>query len=102
MCYRVDTMSNKVGVRELRQQASALLRRVAHGETIEVTSQGHPIARIVPLRSSAMEQLVLDGRAIEPSCNLVELLESLGMPIAPNPSGQQATAALEDLRSDER
>lgn len=34
----------RVGVRELRQAASELLRRVQRGETIEVTDRGHPVA----------------------------------------------------------
>jgi prevent-host-death family protein len=33
-----------VGVRELRQRASELLRRVEAGETIEVTDRGRPVA----------------------------------------------------------
>ena len=36
-------MSNSVGIRELRQQASAILKRVAGGEAIVVTEHGHPI-----------------------------------------------------------
>lgn len=95
-------MSNKVGIRELRQQASGVLRRVTEGEVIEVTSHGHPIARIVPLRSSSLEQLVLEGRAVEPTQDLVRLVASLGIPLAPTPSGQTPTAALEELRADER
>ncbi|MHB1501413.1 MAG: type II toxin-antitoxin system Phd/YefM family antitoxin [Candidatus Dormibacteria bacterium] len=43
-------MSNSVGLSELRQRASAVLRRVSHGEAIDITDHGHPIARIVPLR----------------------------------------------------
>jgi prevent-host-death family protein len=34
----------RVGVRELRQQASEILRRVAAGETFEVTDRGRPAA----------------------------------------------------------
>lgn len=34
----------RVGVRELRQKASELLRRVAAGETFEVTDRGRPAA----------------------------------------------------------
>ena len=34
----------RVGVRELRQKASELLRRVATGETFEVTDRGRPAA----------------------------------------------------------
>jgi len=39
----------EVGVRELRQHASALLERVASGVTIRITNHGHPVAELVPL-----------------------------------------------------
>ena len=38
-----------VGVRELRQRASELLRRVEAGETIEVTDRGRPVALLTPV-----------------------------------------------------
>ena len=34
----------RVGVRELRHQASAILRWVAAGETVGVTDRGRPVA----------------------------------------------------------
>jgi prevent-host-death family protein len=37
-----------VGVRELRQRASDLLRRVERGETIEVTDRGRAVALLSP------------------------------------------------------
>jgi prevent-host-death family protein len=37
-----------VGVRELRQRASALLRRVARGEMIGVTDRGRLVAVLAP------------------------------------------------------
>jgi len=40
----VDT----VGLRELRQDASDLVRRVEGGEEIEITVAGRPAARLVP------------------------------------------------------
>ena len=39
----------RVGIRELKQHASAVIRRVAAGEEVEVTDGGRPVARIVPL-----------------------------------------------------
>ncbi len=38
-----------VGIRELRQRASEYLRRVAAGETIEVTDRGRPVALLTPI-----------------------------------------------------
>jgi len=37
-----------VGLRELRQQASELVRRAEAGESITVTVSGRPAARLVP------------------------------------------------------
>lgn len=37
-----------IGLRELRQQASELVRRVQHGETVLITVSGRPAARLVP------------------------------------------------------
>lgn len=37
-----------VGLRELRQQASELVRRVESGETLTVTVSGRPAALLVP------------------------------------------------------
>lgn len=55
---------HQVGVRELRDSISSVLRRVASGEPIEVTDHGHPIARIVPLRyRNKLDQMVAEGRA---------------------------------------
>lgn len=41
-------MSDSVGLRELRQQASELVRRVEGGEEIVVTIAGRPAARLIP------------------------------------------------------
>jgi prevent-host-death family protein len=40
---------DRVGVRELRQRASALLERVMQGETIEISNHGRPVAQLTPL-----------------------------------------------------
>ncbi|GLZ51749.1 type II toxin-antitoxin system prevent-host-death family antitoxin [Actinomycetospora sp. NBRC 106378] len=40
-----------VGLRELRQNASELVRRVENGERIEVTVSGRPSAVLVPAES---------------------------------------------------
>lgn len=54
-----------VGVRELRQNASVLLARVATtGEAIEITSHGRAVARLVPAmpqRQSSRADLIAAG-----------------------------------------
>jgi prevent-host-death family protein len=95
-------MRNRVGVRELRQQASAVLKRVQGGEVIEVTEHGHPIARIVPLRPGILDQLVLEGRATEAADDLLELMDELGLPQAAEAGRRLPSQALAELRADER
>jgi prevent-host-death family protein len=52
---------DRVGVRELRRQASAILRRVAAGETVEVTDRGRPVAIIVKTEPSSLTRLEREG-----------------------------------------
>lgn len=42
-----------VGVRELRQNASEILREVEAGEAATVTVAGRPVAQIVPIRAQS-------------------------------------------------
>ncbi len=48
MCYLA--VMTTVGVRELRQNASDILREVEAGDVATVTVAGRPVAQIVPLR----------------------------------------------------
>jgi prevent-host-death family protein len=60
------TEASEIGVRELRNRLSAVLRRVAKGETITICDRHRPIAAIVALRSEApdegLRRLVEAGR----------------------------------------
>ena len=93
-------MAIRVGIRELRQQASALLKRVAGGEVVDVTDRGHLVARIVPLRMGALDQLVAEGTASEARGRLLDVVDSLGLP-AKATGSTLPTAALAELRRDE-
>ena len=88
-----------VGVRELRQRASELLRRVAAGETIEVTYRGRPVALLSPLPDAGpLERLRLAGEVTASAGDLAELPAPI--PLA---AGQEPpSAVLERLRRDER
>jgi prevent-host-death family protein len=55
---------NSVGLRELRQDASAIIRRVEAGEEIEVTVQGRPAAVIVPLDARRPRVRTLNGAEV--------------------------------------
>ena len=56
----------RIGVRELRQNASRYLARVKAGETVEVTERGVLVARLVPPQAadSARDRLVAAGRLV--------------------------------------
>jgi prevent-host-death family protein len=79
-----------------------VLKRVVDGEVIEVTDHGHPIARIVPLRPSLLDQLVLEGRATEATGDLLDLMDELGLPQPADAGLQLPSQALAELRADER
>jgi prevent-host-death family protein len=55
----------RVPVRELNQHTSAVLARVETGETVEITKDGKPVARLVPIEKgrSFLDRLVAEGRA---------------------------------------
>ena len=95
-------MSNRVGMRELRQQTSGVLRRVVAGETIDLTDHGHPVARLVPLHLGILDQMVLEGRASAAEQDLFALLDELRLPASPVRGRVSPTAALDALRADER
>jgi prevent-host-death family protein len=88
-----------VGVRELRQRASELLRRVEQGETIEVTDRGRPVALLSPLpEGSALERL----RAAGEIDSAVGDLDDLPAPLVLAPETERPSDVLKRLRRDER
>ncbi|MEU8226988.1 type II toxin-antitoxin system prevent-host-death family antitoxin [Kribbella sp. NPDC048915] len=60
---------DKIPVRELNQHTSAVLARVANGETLEITVSGRPAARLVPIDddTSVRADLIRRGRLIPAS-----------------------------------
>jgi prevent-host-death family protein len=88
-----------VGVRELRQRASELLRRVERGETIEVTDRGRPVAILSPLPAgNRLERLRVLGE-LEPATGL---LADLPAPLALPLRQERPSSTLARLRRDER
>lgn len=88
----------RVGVRELRQRASELLRLVEDGETIEITDRGRPVALLTPLPAgSPLERLRATGEAEPATADLDDLPAPLRSRAAELPS-----EVLARLRRDER
>ena len=87
-----------VGVRELRQRASELLRRVEQGESIEITDRGRPVAMLTPLPEDPLDRLRSSGDLTRDEGELAGLPEPLALP-----AGSEApSSVLARLRENER
>ena len=86
----------RVGVRELRQNLSKYLRRVAAGEQLEVTERGKPVAILGPLpeATTAIGRLVASGRARPAKGDLLDIPPPTG------PISTRGSDALQELRGD--
>jgi prevent-host-death family protein len=88
-----------VGVRQLRQRASELLRRVERGETIEVTDRGRPVALLSPPpEGSPLDRLRAAGE-IDPATGD---LDDLPEPLVLAPGIERPSQVLTRLRRYER
>jgi prevent-host-death family protein len=91
-------VERRIPVRELNQRTSAVLSDVARGIAVTITSDGRPIARLVPVAgdSPTLDRLVGTGRAVGPS---------VGRPVSMPPTYDDEridVAALAADRADER
>ena len=64
----------RVGVRELRRQASAILRRVAAGEAVEVTDRGRPVAVLLKTMPGGLARLEREGLLRRAQADLMDLV----------------------------
>lgn len=58
-------MSERIGIRELKSNLSAVLRRVKNGEVVTITDRNDPVAVLVPTgqdRETLLQQLAEAGR----------------------------------------
>lgn len=85
---------SEVGIRALKQNASAVVASAAAGETVTITDRGRPVARLTPIPSSPLAQLVASGNARAPRRPLSELP-------APTP-GRSLSDVLAAMRDEER
>jgi antitoxin (DNA-binding transcriptional repressor) of toxin-antitoxin stability system len=87
-------MRARIGIRELRDTLTATIRRVRHGETLEITHDGVPVAILAPMPVDRLQRLVAAGDVIPPT----ELVE----PLRRYPVTGEVTAgeAIEDDRAE--
>ena len=92
-------MPSSIGVRELRQRASELLRRVERGETIEITDRGRPVALLSrPPEGSPLDRLRALGDIDPATADLDDLPEPLVLAAGIDPPSN----VLRRLRQNER
>ncbi len=90
---------SEAGIRELRQRASELLRRVEAGETIEITDRGRPVAVLAPLTDAgSIARLRANGDLVAAA----EDLDTLSDPLPLRGDQEPPAKVLERLRADER
>jgi prevent-host-death family protein len=83
----------KIGIRELRDNLTAAVRRVRSGETLEITHDGEPVALMTALPRGRLDRLIMVGDATPPV--------PLDRPLRrfPVTTGRTASQALEDDRA---
>lgn len=73
--------TNRIGIRELRNQVAAVVRRAENGERIVITSDGRPVAMLGPIEpagAATLDDLIAAGLLSPPG--------RLDRPIDPEPA----------------
>ncbi|MFD4422119.1 type II toxin-antitoxin system Phd/YefM family antitoxin [Agromyces sp. NPDC058484] len=89
---------SEVGIRALKQNASAVVSAVEKGQVVTITDRGRPVAQLSPLSTGRLARLLASGRARAPRREL----RDLPMPAPMAAGGDTLSAALRDARDDER
>ena len=84
----------EIGIRSLKQNASAVVAGVEAGEDVTITLRGRPVARMTAIASSRLEDLVSSGRARPARRSIAELPEPQ--------AGPRLSEELETMRAAER
>ena len=80
----------EVGVRALKQNASAVVAKAAAGEIVTITSRGRPMALLTPIPKSRLQELVDAGLVTEATRDIADLPEPI--------EGPSMSAVLADTR----
>ncbi len=96
MCY--TPAMERIALRELRNQASRVVRRARAGERLIITVDGVPAAEIGPVsaagRSASLEELIAIGSVMAPQARTVPRPPRP----TPAPSGRSSSDVLAELR----
>jgi prevent-host-death family protein len=81
----------EVGIRALKQNASAVVATASAGETVTITDRGRAVAQLTAIPASRLAQLIAAGRARPPRHDI----SSLPAP-EPGPDLSRELAAMRD------
>lgn len=84
----------EVGIRALKQNASAVVAAAAAGESVTITEHGRPVAQLVPIARTRVRALIESGRARAAHRSLADM--------PPPEPGPELSVALRDARDAER
>jgi prevent-host-death family protein len=88
----------QIPIRTLNQDTAGVLARVERGESVEITNRGRPIARIMPITSDPLADLIAAGTVLPPT-----VTGPVPMPTAEIQPGQpEAGELLSAMRDEER
>ncbi len=89
---------SEVGIRALKQNASAVVAEAAAGELVTITDRGRPVAQMVPVAATRIEALVAAERA-RPA---LRRLSDLPAPARRRRDRPALSENLEEMRQTER
>jgi prevent-host-death family protein len=89
---------DSIGVRQLQQNAATTVERVRCGETIEVTVRGRPVAKLVPVVGTLLDQLEASGRLKRGKGDVLDL----GPPLKRRRGVELPSVSLARMRAHER
>lgn len=84
----------QVGIRALKQNASAVVAAAAAGESFVVTDRGRPVAQLGPLPRTELAGMLERGEARPPRREVADLPQPVG--------GLALSSVLSAMRDDER
>jgi len=89
---------SEVGIRALKQNASAVVAKVVSGDAVTITDRGRPVAQMVPLVPSRVEALVESNRLR----SATRLLSELAPPARRGHNAPTLSETLDEMRRSER
>ena len=86
-----------IPIRTLNQDTAGVLARVERGGPVEITNRGRVIARIVPVASRPLSDLIASGVVLPPTID-----GPMPMPTLAGPADADGGTLLSGLRDEER